>query len=406
MVFQMSSNYNGYSGLNMQNINSGNNASFDIFITPDNGTASDTFLDLGMGSSTYNYSGYTMIGPNDGYLIAYGNTNTGGGNMIIATGAPNDIIFTANGVNTGNEIARFKNNVGLVMKNLPIKFADSTSQNTAAAPFSFSNSIFVQANASFVQANSAYNTANSAGVYANGAFATANTKLAASGFTNNGVMYANGTGYVVNGSALTWNGSTFFVNGTIQQGNGGAATIGKIWNDSGVYSVQADYTNVNGLKLDSPAYTVFTLNNAEQMRLTSTGLGIGTSSPTTKLTVVGTTTSNSVAITNSSATVNTTIVQSTTATTSQTAIDTWSTSTYRTAKYLVQMTQGSNYHTIELLLIQNGTTAYLTQYGEVTTGTILGTFDASISGSTLSLLINPVSATSMTINLVRDTISV
>ena len=109
------------------------------------------------------------------------------------------------------------------------------------------------------------------------------TSLTLSYGTANGVAYLNGSKVLTTGSALTWNGSTFFANGTIQQGNGGAATIGKIWNDSGLYSVQADYTNVNGLKLDSPAYTVFTLNNAEQMRLTSTGLGIGTSSPAVQI---------------------------------------------------------------------------------------------------------------------------
>jgi hypothetical protein len=106
-------------------------------------------------------------------------------------------------------------------------------------------------------------------------------------FTANGVVYASSTSALATGSALTWNGSTFFANGTIQQGNGGAATIGKIWNDSGLYSVQADYTNVNGLKLDSPVYTVFTLNNSEQMRLTNTGLGIKKSNPACALDVVG-----------------------------------------------------------------------------------------------------------------------
>jgi len=115
---------------------------------------------------------------------------------------------------------------------------------------------------------------------------SASSTVTLSAGTANGVAYLNGSKVLTTGSALTWNGSTFFANGTIQQGNGGAATIGKIWNDSGLYSVQADYTNVNGLKLDSPAYTVFTLNNAEQMRLTSTGLGIGTSSPVAKLSVI------------------------------------------------------------------------------------------------------------------------
>jgi hypothetical protein len=124
--------------------------------------------------------------------------------------------------------------------------------------------------------------------------------------------------------------------------------------------------------------------------------------------ITNTTQANNLIVTNASGTANvsTNIIQSTIATTAQTTIDTWSTTTYRTAKYLVQMTQSTNYHTIELLLIQNGTTANLVQYGEVFTSSSLGTFDASISGSTLSLLINPTSATSMTINLVRDTISV
>jgi len=436
IVTQITSNFNGYAGgINMQNINPGSNASSDLFISADNGTLNDGFLDLGLASSTYSYPGYTLIGKNDGYWIVTGNTITGGGNAIISTGLSNDIIFAQNGTNIESEVARFKYNEGLVFKSNGITFADGTKQNTAAAPYGYSNAAYSQANnisayanaqiaiiagidatqntnitsaqsfansafgvanssasfanGAFVQANnissyanaqiaiiagvdaaqnanitsaqafsnSAYTQANNISAYANaqilitqgvdatqntnitsaqsfanGAFATANTKLSASGFTNNGVMYANGTGYIINGTGLT--------------------------------------------------YT------------------------TNALTLTGTSTSNSVAITNSTATVNSTIIQATTATTAQTTIDTWSTTTYRTAKYLVQMTQGTNYHTIELLLVQNGTTAYLTQYGEVTTGTILGTFDASIAATTLSLLINPVSATSMTINLVRDTISV
>jgi len=144
-VFQISSNFNGYSGLNMQNINSGANSSSDLFITSDNGTVNDGFLDLGMGSSNYNYPGYNLIGKNDGYLFTTGNTTTGGGNMIVGTGLPNDIIFAVNGLNTNNEVARFKYNTGLLLKQ-PITFADSTSQNTAAAPFAYSNASFAQAN--------------------------------------------------------------------------------------------------------------------------------------------------------------------------------------------------------------------------------------------------------------------
>jgi len=79
----------------------------------------------------------------------------------------------------------------------------------------------------------------------------------------------------------------------------------------------------------------------------------------------------------------------TTSSTTQVAVDTFSTSTYRSAKYQVQMTSGSNYHVIELSVVHDGTTAYLSQYGEIVTNNNLGSFDASISGGVLSLLFTP-----------------
>ena len=83
----------------------------------------------------------------------------------------------------------------------------------------------------------------------------------------------------------------------------------------------------------------------------------------------------------------------TTASTSQTTLDTFATATYRSAKYLVQMTSGSEYHMIELNLIHDGTTVFLSQYGEVKTGSSLGSLDASITSGTLSVLITPTNAT-------------
>jgi len=127
-ILQLSANYDGYAGLNMQNINTGPNASFDLFITADNGTQVDGYLDLGFASSTYNYTGYSLIGKNDGYLYASGNTITGGGNMIIATEKNNDIIFATGGLNTSNVIMRITAaNTVLVKSVLP-----STSKTTGA----------------------------------------------------------------------------------------------------------------------------------------------------------------------------------------------------------------------------------------------------------------------------------
>ena len=41
---------------------------------------------MGIASSTYNYPGFSLIHPNDGYVVVYGNTTTRGGNLILAAG--------------------------------------------------------------------------------------------------------------------------------------------------------------------------------------------------------------------------------------------------------------------------------------------------------------------------------
>ena len=96
---------------------------------------------------------------------------------------------------------------------------------------------------------------------------------------------------------------------------------------------------------------------------------------------------------NNTLTINTNAVYesytSTTSTTSQFALDTFSTSTYRSAKYLVQISSGSAYELIELSLIHDGTNVYLSQYGNIKSGSTLGVFDSTISTGVLSLLATP-----------------
>ena len=89
----------------------------------------------------------------------------------------------------------------------------------------------------------------------------------------------------------------------------------------------------------------------------------------------------------------TSIIRSTTAsfttTTANQVADTFQTAAYRTAKYLVQMTAGTDYHTTEVILIHDGTTAYITEYGTIFTNASLGTIDADISGGFVRLLVTP-----------------
>jgi hypothetical protein len=144
------------------------------------------------------------------------------------------------------------------------------------------------------------------------------------------------------------------------------------------------FTSTNGITISGTSSTL-TINSPQDLQ--------STASPTFK----------SISFANT-ATGNRTVVQSTTATVAQTAIDTWSTSTYRTAKYIVSMSSGANYHAIELLIIHNGTTPTITQYAEVIIGSSLATFDASIASTTLTLLANPATTSSITYNLLRDNI--
>jgi Major tropism determinant N-terminal domain len=94
-----------------------------------------------------------------------------------------------------------------------------------------------------------------------------------------------------------------------------------------------------------------------------------------------------------------------TSSTSQVSVDAWPTSSYRSAKYFVQVSSGTDFHIIELNLVHNGTTVFLAQYGEVLTSSSLGTFDADISGSTVRLLFTGVNSVS-TIKLLRTVVDV
>jgi hypothetical protein len=95
------------------------------------------------------------------------------------------------------------------------------------------------------------------------------------------------------------------------------------------------------------------------------------------------------------------VVQATVATVSATQVDSWAKATYRSAKYLVQITQGSNYQVSEIMVIQDGTNTYMTEFAVIETNGALATFTSSISGSNAVLTVTMGSATSATINIQR-----
>jgi hypothetical protein len=82
-----------------------------------------------------------------------------------------------------------------------------------------------------------------------------------------------------------------------------------------------------------------------------------------------------------------------TASTSATTIDTWSATTYSSAKYIVQMKKGNDIEVIELLVTVDGNNSvYLTEYADVISNAVLGTTDAVYSGGNVLLQVTGASA--------------
>jgi hypothetical protein len=82
-----------------------------------------------------------------------------------------------------------------------------------------------------------------------------------------------------------------------------------------------------------------------------------------------------------------------TASTSATTIDSWSATTYSSAKYIVQMKNGTNIEVIELLVTVDGSNnVYLTEYADVISNTELGTTNAVYSGGNVLLQVTGAAA--------------
>ena len=111
------------------------------------------------------------------------------------------------------------------------------------------------------------NTATTGAVTLAGTLATTNGGTGLTSFTSGGVVYASSTSALATGSALTFDGSSLVVaNGDLTIGtNGKKLYVNYIANNSGTD------LNINGL-----SNQIFSIAGSEQMRLTSTGLGIGT----------------------------------------------------------------------------------------------------------------------------------
>lgn len=92
----------------------------------------------------------------------------------------------------------------------------------------------------------------------------------------------------------------------------------------------------------------------------------------------------------------------TTTTTSATSIKTVSSTDYRSVKYVIQATEGTNYMVTEILAIHDGSNVSYTEYGTVVVGTAPASYDVDINSGNIRLTATPASSSS-TVFRVRST---
>jgi hypothetical protein len=102
-----------------------------------------------------------------------------------------------------------------------------------------------------------------------------------------------------------------------------------------------------------------------------------------------------------------TVGQITTSSISAISIDVLNINSYRSAKYMVQITDTTNnlYHFCELLVLHNGTSAFITEYGSLYSSYSLMSFDASIAGSSLFVTGTPTNSNN-TVKIYRVAVGV
>ena len=475
--------------VNIHNDNSGSNASADLVITADNGTATDTYIDLGINSSGRLKS--TVDSANDGYLLVYGNTATGGGNLVLGTMLNNDILFTQGGNATVNEVARFVYGQGLNIQ------TNVNSANTLTGSLVTNGGIGIGQDAwigGLLNVASGATVSGGANITGQSVF-TGNVAVPnyvalfqpgaggdqfgigvsqTPGFgVANDVLNSRFTGYApynLSASEIHFNipssqqdAFTILTNGNVQieldLAVGGSLNVGSaalftnnitvmdpstfssdlavnglLQVNTAVFSGNITVANSSTFYSNLSVLGNLTVSNSSSFGSDLSVLGNLTVAQNTtfnanisvlgNLTVSGNLSASYATIgsfdqINSIGFANVQVLQSngyvsgntwvldgnayTSASTFQAAVDAWPVTQFRTAHYLLQITNTvtNSYQSSQLMLLQDGTDVCFTEYADIYTNGSLGAWSADITGGVVELLFTPNTSQNMVIKVVR-----
>ena len=200
----------------------------------------------------------------------------------------------------------------------------------------------------------------------------------ASGSGGSGIVELNGLNSTIQSFSVGSSGNYFNINSTTQTHTfniplAGSASTGLITNLSQTIAGSKTFT----------ADTIFTSQTS------STTKGTGSVTIYGGLGVSETLTANNVVINNYSDILSNIYTSSNTS--SNQVMHSVSSSTYRSLKYIISVSSGSEYHSEEVLLNHDGSTVYMTEYAQILSGSgnTLSSFDSDINSGNIRLLVTP-----------------
>ena len=224
------------------------------------------------------------------------------------------------------------------------------------------------------------------------------------------------TAYNLNQTAATSESVLVSINGTVQRPNsayivsGGIITFAEPPASTDIIDIRF-ITSATTAILEGISENISTTGNITTTGTITASNIVATNSTVTNITVTNITTTNetvgnvtatqitagNITTDNLQATVlyaNTTTVTSlpVTVINANTLVDTFSANSYRSVKYTIQSSWGSQFQVDDLILIQNGTTAHLSGRASRFTAN-LGTYSSTMSGANVSLYFTPTNAT-------------